>query len=154
MKRRWNYLPWVGFLVTLLAFLSYFFFFSQFPVTRDFPWVNLLLFAAGLGLLGVGVKRAFRQAQDYRGKISAPVLSLLSVAVLSLFLFYNFSLSRQLPSSEGAPRVGEKAPGFALPDKNGEPVTLSELLGLPEEAQSAQEGSGDWVLLVFYRGYW
>jgi hypothetical protein len=46
MKRSWNWSLWIGFLFALGGFLSYTFF-AQFPVTRDFPWANLLLFAAG-----------------------------------------------------------------------------------------------------------
>lgn len=56
--------------------------------------------------------------------------------------------AQQLPASEGAPRVGEKAPDFRLPDANGSPVSLHDLL-------TGQEGAeANWVLLVFYRGYW
>jgi len=145
MRRRWNLLPLAGFLVSIGAFLSYFFYFAYFPVTRDVPWANLLLFTAGLVLLGGGLRRAFAQADRYRGKISAPLFTLLSVAVLGLFLFYNFSFSQQLPAAGQAPKVGQAAPDFTLPDKNGEAVKLSDL---------RKSDGARWVLLVFYRGYW
>lgn len=152
VERRRNLLPYAGFLVTLLAFLSYFAFFARFPATRDFPWVNLLLFAGGLVLLALGLRRAFRLPDRYRGRISSVLLSALSVLVLALFLFYNFWFSSQLPAAKATPRVGEKAPDFTLPDQNGKPVRFSELLaGSPSGAAS---NSGQWVLLVFYRGYW
>lgn len=148
MKRRWNLWLNGGFLVTLLAFFSYFFFFVRFPVTRDVPWINLLLFACGLALFAVGLHRAYRQPDVYRGKVRGPILTLLSVFILGLFLFYNFWFSRQLPASKGAPAVGQKAPDFTLPDADGKPVTLSKLY------ESADGGKDQWVLLVFYRGYW
>ena len=69
MNRKWN-LPIVfGFLVTMGAFVSYYTIFVKFPVTRDFPWLNLMMFAGGLGLLGAGLKRAFRDPGRFRGKI-------------------------------------------------------------------------------------
>lgn len=152
MKRSWNWLLPLGFLVVLAAFLSYFLFFAQFPLTRDFPWANLLLFAGGLALLGVGLKRAFGQPQLYRGKITGSILGVLSLLVLGSFLFYNFSFSQDLPASPAAPKVGYQAPDFTLPpacaaggETNGDPVTLSELWNSEEN---------QWVLLVFYRGYW
>ena len=148
MKRRWNLILPAGFFVTVAAFLSYFMFFARFPVTRDFPWVNLILFALGLALLGVGIRRAYGEPSRYRGKISGPVLGTLGVLIFGLFLVYNFWLSRQLPAATRAPSVGEKAPDFALPDTQGAPVTLSKLF-------SGGPGRRDqWVLLVFYRGYW
>lgn len=152
MKRRWNLLLAAGFLLALVAFLSYFTFFVYFPLTRDFPWLNLLFFVVALGLLGAGLRRAYRHPELYRGRIAGPVLTALSLAILALFLFYNFSFSRQLPASRGAPAVGEKAPDFTLPDANGEPVTLSKLWA-GAEGEPAAVGNR-WVLLVFYRGYW
>ena len=145
MGRRRNWLPLGGFLVTLTAFLSYFFYFAYFPTTRDFPWLNLLLFAAGLVLLGGGLRRAFGQPERYRGRINGPVFAALSVLLLGLFVLYTFSFSRQLPAAAAAPRLGAKAPDFSLPDKDGKEVKLSELL---------QTEGTRWVLLVFYRGYW
>src|SRR5438105_4842965 len=122
MKRRWNWLLWVGFLLVLAGLLSYIPLFSLFPVTRDFPWVNLLLFLGGGVLLAQGLGRAFRQPEIYRGKIFGPLLAVLSVAGVSLFIYGLFYLGRQMPASAAAPRVGQKAPEFTLPDQNGQSV--------------------------------
>jgi hypothetical protein len=60
---------WVGFLIVVAGLLSFVPVFAQFPATRDFPWVNLLLFAAGLALLGLGLVRAYRHPDRYRGRV-------------------------------------------------------------------------------------
>lgn len=150
MKRRWNLSVWGGFVIIVVAFLSYYIFFARFPVTRDFPWANLLLFAAGGLWLFVGLRRAFGQSEAYRGKIAGSILAVLSVSIFGLFGFYNFYLSKQLPASPGAPRVGQKAPDFTLPDQNGKPVSLAELLASGSGQSTMTRG----VILVFYRGYW
>jgi hypothetical protein len=58
-KRKQNWSLWAGFLVALIAFVSYFLFFSQFPITRDFPWVNFLLFGLAAVLLAAGLRRVW-----------------------------------------------------------------------------------------------
>ena len=150
MKRRWNMAVWAGFLVILAAFLTYVPVFARFPATRDFPWANLLMFGAGLALLTLGLRRAYREPLSYRGRVSGPILLSLGVVALALFCFVTFYLARQLPPSTSAPRVGQKAPDFTLSDQDGNSVTLSELL------QPAAGGSGgaNGALLIFYRGYW
>lgn len=149
LARRWNWPLWAGFLLTLLAFFSYFFFFVQFPLTRNFPWVNLLLFAFAAGLLGVGMRRAFRRAEVYRGKIFGPILTGLGGLLFSGFVFLIFVVSRQLPPSSNAPRIGTKAPDFTLLDTSNKSVSLTELLTNPLNGAPPKG-----VLLVFYRGYW
>lgn len=149
MTRQRNLLPLAGLVVCVIAFLSYFLFFYQFPVTRDVPWASWLLFALGLALVAFGIARPFREPERYRGRILGPVLGVLGVAILGLFLFATMSFSRQLPASENAPQVGEKAPDFTLPDIQGRPVSLSGLLQQPSGS-----APGSWVLLIFYRGYW
>ena len=150
MTRQRNLLPLAGLVVCVIALLSYFLFFYQFPATRDIPWANWLLFAVGLALAGIGAARPFRSPERYRGRILGPALGVLSLALLGLFLFYTLSMSRQLPASANAPQVGEKAPDFTLPDVQGKPVRLYEVLG-----QQARGGApGTWALLIFYRGYW
>ena len=131
MERQRNLLIWIGFLVTLGAFLSYYLFFDRYPLTRDFPWVNLLLFAIGGYLLIKGLQRAFRQSQRYRGKISGSVFAALSLLIFGFFGYLNFYFSKQLPPSNEAPHVGQKAPAFTLPDKDGNPVSLADLLTSP-----------------------
>ena len=143
MKRRSNVFVWTGFALTLVAFLSYYFYFLRFPSTRDFPWFNLLLFVAAGVLLGIGLKRAYGDPERYRGKISGAILGALSLAVFALFCVFNFVLAKSLPASNGAPRAGVQAPGFTLPDANGKPVSLSGMLA-----------GNRAVVLVFYRGYW
>jgi hypothetical protein len=56
MKRNWNWSLWIGFVFVLVVLFSYNFF-VQFPVTRDFPWANFLLFGVG-GILLVPVLSA------------------------------------------------------------------------------------------------
>ena len=78
MKRRWNWPVWVGFVVTVAGLFSYEFL-ARFPITRDFPWANFLLFGIGAVLLIVGLFRAFGRPQnvprkdfriDFRGNCS------------------------------------------------------------------------------------
>jgi len=135
---------WTGFLVVLVALFS-FQFFVLFPVTRDFPWANLLLFAIAGVLLVVGLVRAYGRPQEYRGRIFGPILTVVSLLVFALFAYGLFYVARQMPASAGAPRVGEKAPDFSLPDQDGKLVALQDLL--------ASSGTRA-VLLIFYRGYW
>jgi len=59
--------------------------------------------------------------------------------------------SKNLPASLGAPKVGQRAPDFTLPDASGRQVSLAQLLAEPVGA-AARRPQG--VLLVFYRGYW
>jgi len=152
MKRRWNLSIWTGFLLVLAGLMSYVPVFALFPITRDFPWVNLLFFAAGAVLLCSGLKRAFRQPDLYRGKIFGSVLAALSVAGIGFFSYGLFYIARQLPASETAPRVGQKAPVFNLSDQNGKTVTFAELLSSPPTGTASAKANG--VLLIFYRGHW
>jgi hypothetical protein len=160
MKRSWNGWLWLGFFLVLVGLFSYIPLFARFPVTRDFPWVNLLLLAAGLVALGVGLARAFREPQRYRGRIFGSVLAALGLLGTGLFCVGTFYVARQLPASASAPRVGQRAPDFVLPDQDGKPVALAGLLSsssspttpLGSVASTATKSGG--VLLIFYRGRW
>ena len=147
--RSFNWPVWAGLILSLAAFVSYFFVFVQFPLTRDFPWANLLLFALAAALLVVGVRRAFAPERRLRSKVAGLVAATLSVAVFGLFVFSTFIMARRMPAAQGAPQVGQKAPEFTLSDTDGRPVSLSELLSTPVSGKPPKG-----VLLVFYRGYW
>ena len=148
IARRFNWPLWAGFLLTFVTFFSYFAIFLWYPVTRDFPWANLLLFAGAAALLFVGVRRAFASDRR-RSKIVATLVATLGVVVIAFFLFAYFVVGRWLPASTGAPQVGQKAPEFTLADTSGKQVSLNELLTTPING-NAPKG----VLLIFYRGYW
>lgn len=143
MRRKRNALIWTGFAVVLLAALTYNTIFIRFPVTRDFPWVNLLLFAAGGCMIAAGVYRAYSRPERYRGKVSSVVVGGLALALFAAFYWGMFVFARQLPASEGAPRAGSQAPDFALTDASGKSVSLAEM-----------RRANRFVLLIFYRGYW
>ena len=143
MKRHRNIPIWAGFAIVIVALVSYIPIFTLFPVTRDIPWANYLLFLLGGGLLVVGVRRAFRDPEHYRGKISGSILAVLSVLLLGFFVGSILYFAKQIPSAELALRPGQPAPPFVLQDITGKQVASSELL----RGHRA-------VVLVFYRGYW
>lgn len=143
-KRRWNLSIWAGFLVTVAGFVAYPAFFVWIPVTRDIPWVSLLLFVAGLALIARGSVRAWRRPALYRGKVAGPVVGALSLAIAGLFTWGLVVMARQLPASAGAPQVGQQAPDIALSDSEGRQATLAALLA--EGARGA--------VVIFYRGHW
>ena len=146
MKRNWNWSLWAGFLFALAGFLSYAFF-IQFAFTRDFPWANFLLFGIGGILLVVGLARAFGKPKLYRGKVFGTILTVLSLLIFTFFSYIFFYELKQLPASAEAPRVGQKAPEFTLPDQNGKPVALADLI-------LSQAGKPGGAVLIFYRGFW
>ena len=149
--RRFNWPLWVGFVLTLAAFFSYFAVFIWFPVTRDFPWANLLIFLIAGLLLFLGIRRGFASDRPHplRSKIVTSLVGLLSLLVIASFVFAVFVFARWLPASTGAPQVGQRAPDFTLNDTAGKQVSLNELLASPVDG-STPKG----VLLIFYRGYW
>jgi hypothetical protein len=96
--------------------------------------------------------RFWQAAELSRGKIAGPILAALSVVAFGFFSYLIFYELRQLPSSAGAPRVGERAPEFTLPDQDNNQVSLADLLSAP--ASSGSTAKGNAVLLIFYRGFW
>jgi len=141
MKRSWNWALWAGFAVALAGLFTYPVF-AQFPVTRDFPWANLLLFGAGALLLLIGLFRAFGRPQLYRGKFFGSIFTVLSLSLFAFFAYEILYMVRQVPLSAEAPHVGQKAPEFTLPDQHGKNVALADLL------------SPNGAVLIFYRGHW
>lgn len=160
--RRLNWEIWAGFLLSVAAFVSYPLVFVRWPVTRDFPWANLLLFGIAAVLVVVGARRAWTEQRpdregrlesasrhSRRAKIGSSVLTALSAFVFAFFILTVFVTSRWLPGSHGAPQVGQRAPDFNLTDMNGIPASLSQLLSSPINGKAPRG-----LLLIFYRGYW
>lgn len=130
------------------------------PGLRAIPWLSLVLGIAALICAAVGIMRAFRQPQIYRGKVSSSILGVVTLVICGLFAFLSLH-SRELPSSAAAPQVGQKVPDFTLADTSGNKVSLGQLLGqagsttaqaAPVSMSAATPPKA--LLLVFYRGYW
>lgn len=153
-KKKWNWRIWAGLLTSILALLSYVAVFYRYPLTRDVPWVNYLLFAASGVLLFGGLRRGYREPQTYRGKISGTISAAISAAILALFCYGIFYASKQLPKSVEAPKVGQRAPDFTMVDSTGKSHSLSSLLSEPIQRANGIEAAPRAAMLVFYRGYW
>ena len=147
--KRINWQIWAGFLLSLIAAFSYPFVFVRWPVTREFPWANLVLFAIAFVLLFLGVRRAFKPEKRIVSKIFSSLAAVVGVLLLGMLLFVIYVMGAWLPPSTAAPQVGQKAPDFTLADPNNKPITLAQLLTEPIN-NKAPKG----VLLIFYRGYW
>ncbi|TMA23735.1 MAG: redoxin domain-containing protein [Deltaproteobacteria bacterium] len=144
MKRSWNAPIWIGFLVLVAGLFSYHFL-LRFPATRDVPWVSLVAIAVAIPFFAVGLARAFREPQRYRGRIGGTIAAVVALGLTGFFLYATLVGVRQIPASKGAPQVGSRAPDFTLPDQDGNPVTLSRVISESKPAA---------VVLVFYRGFW
>jgi hypothetical protein len=81
---------WAGFLTTLVEFLSYPLLFARFPITRDVPWVNFLLFVIALAFFYRGVKQTSCRSTSWRSGIVKTVLLVVSLAAIGLFCFMIF----------------------------------------------------------------
>ena len=149
--RGFNWPLWLGFVLSIVAFITYFAVFVWFPFTRDFPWASLLIFLVAALFVLMGVRRGFSSGRPHPtlSKIVTSIVATLSALVLALFILTIFVAGRQLPASKGAPQVGQRAPDFTLPDTTGKQVSLAELLNSPTNGNPTKG-----VLLVFYRGYW
>lgn len=144
---RRNSALWLALLLLVLAILANILPFLRLTAAW-FTWLDFVLPFLALLVLLVGVVRAFRQPQLYRGKILGTVLTVLTllICVGSGFFFFG---ARSIPRSAGAPQIGQRVPDFTLPDSTGQPVTLAQLFAAAPGAAPPKA-----VLLVFYRGYW
>jgi len=147
-NNRRNKLIWIGLFVAIAALLSQGLYFTRLPGQHAFPYLNLALALTAVALLMIGLVRAFRQPEVYRGKISGSIATALAVLVLVLTVTMSVEV-RKVPASAGAPKVGQKAPDFTLSDIHGRQVSLHELLTSPGGGTPPKA-----ALLVFYRGYW
>ena len=109
------------------------------------PWVSLVAIAVAIPFFAVGLARAFREPQRYRGRIGGTIAAVVALGLTGFFLYATLVGVRQIPASKGAPQVGSRAPDFTLPDQDGNPVTLSRVISESKPAA---------VVLVFYRGFW
>src|ERR1051325_2394790 len=104
--KRINWQIWTGFLLSLIAAFSYPFIFVRWPVTREFPWANLILFAIAFVFLLLGLRRAFKPGKRIVPRIFSTLAAAVGVLLLAGLLFVFFVMGSWLPASAGAPQVG------------------------------------------------
>lgn len=136
-RRSRNHAAWVAPLIALAGFLSYFVVFSQWPLFRDFPWLNLLVLTGAVALSVVALRRA-APGWGRAGSVAGLGVSLLLLVGLCL---YCFVLSYQLPDAGRVVGEGTEIPALSLAASDGSQIDV---------AAAAQEK----LILVFYRGHW
>jgi hypothetical protein len=136
-RETFNHLAWIGPVVAVFGLLSYFTIFSMWPLFRDFPWLNLLILAIGVGASALALPRA----RGALGRAAGRAGLLLSVSMLGLLCFYAFHLSYQLPDAGRVAGDGTKIPEITLASYDGTPVDIAA-------------AANDKLILVFYRGHW
>lgn len=134
-----NHFLWLGPLIAVPGFLSYFVFFSRWPVFRDTAWLNFLLLAAALAISTVGLGRAWPRGGWRR--LAGIGSTLVSGAFGALLVAYVFFVSDGLPTTEGVTAEGEPIPAVTLASYDGKLINVAE-------------AGQDSAILVFYRGFW
>ncbi len=125
---------WLGPILAFVGVASYFALFLNWPITRDVPWVNLILLALALAASIAGLMRS-------RRRVLAAAGLALTLAFSGFFLWYTYVVSYDLPSAELALDVGAQVPAVVLRDARGQDVELAAL-------------SREKLVLVFFRGHW
>lgn len=142
LSKRWPiHAVWIGLVLTLAGKFSYFLYFYQFPSFRDFPILNLLTVLIGIVLISIGCWGVLRHGTSVLAKLLATACLLVSLGLGSLFYYYVFIMSYQLPESASSPVLAAEAPDFTLKAQTGQEVSLTDFRGQK-------------VVLVFYRGHW
>ena len=134
---RRNHAAWLGPVIAVAGFLSYSTISAQYPILRDFPWLNLLILAGAMALGVVAVRRA----ATGRGRAASVAGLGISTFLTGLLVFYCFFYSYGLPD---AGRVADD--GTQIP-----PISLASWDGKKIDVEAAAQGK---LILVFYRGYW
>jgi hypothetical protein len=146
MSGQRNYAPLLGLVLAIVGVATYFTVVNRviapwLPLLRNVPILNLALVGCALYASFVGVRRAFARSAPAGGRVLASILGSVTLGLGTLFVWYLFAYSSNLPGAGLAPGVAATAPDFSLPDQNGQSVRLGSLRGRN-------------VLLVFYRGHW
>ncbi len=125
---------WIGPVLAFVGVASYFALFLNWPITRDVPWVNLILLALATAASIAGLMRSRRRVLAAGGLV-------ITLGLAGFFLYYTYVSSYDIPSAELALDVGAPVPALTLVDDRGAQVELASL-------------SREKLVLVFYRGHW
>jgi hypothetical protein len=148
-----NVATWWGLLFAIVALGCNAAFFVGAPFQAAITWLSLLFAVVALIFLFIGLRRAFRRPEVYRGKTLTVVLTVIALLPAGISAL-GFVGARKLPGASAAPQVGQKVPDFTLADTSGKLVSLDQLLAASPSGEVFSSAAPKAVLLIFYRGYW
>ncbi len=134
---RRNHAAWLGPLIAIPGFLSYYTVFYMYPVLRDFPWLNLLILFGAVALSVTAVRRA----GSGWGRFGSIAGLFVSGGLLALLSLYCFVLSYGVPDPNQVADDGTRIPPITLASWDGTQIDVAE-------------AASDKLILVFYRGFW
>jgi hypothetical protein len=134
-----SWLLWVGPLIAIAGFLSYYSFFVQWPALRDTAWLNILILVVALTLSFVGLRRTW--AGGLLRRVAGVASTAFSGALLAGLVTYCYLLSYGVPDASRAAGIGTNLPAITLAAHDGSGFDLGAASTKP-------------LILVFYRGFW
>lgn len=135
----WNHALWLGPVLAVAGFLSYYMFFVTWPIFRDTAWLNLLILGVA-GFISIhGMRRGW--SQGLWRKFAGVAGTTLSVLLTGVLMYYCYVLSYQLPSTDLVITEGKPLPAMRLEANDGRLIDIGEV-------------GRDQLILVLYRGYW
>lgn len=129
---------WLGPLLAIAGCITYFWIFSQFPITRDFPWVNLPMAALGFLLSLIALLKWKKSGKFMQFILGAGTA--VSAFFAGILFLYVFVISSNMPMP--------KVLGFQK-----DPKTLS-LQATGDRTISLGDHPDKRILVSFFRGYW
>lgn len=130
---------WLGPLIAIPGFFSYWGFFVRWPLFRDTAWLNIGILLVAVALSILGLRRAWPRGGWRR--LAGAGGAALSALLLAGLVAYCYGMSYGLPSADAAIAEGATIPAVTLAAHDGSQVDL---------ARASQQP----LVLVFYRGHW
>lgn len=130
---------WLGPLFAIVGCITYFTVFSQFPVTRDTPWINLPLVGLGLFLSLVALMAGWKKGNTIK-RVFLAFGAAVSLFFAGFLILYVYVITSQMPMPKSLSFVSNPN-DISLPASGGRTLSMGDY---PDKR----------LLVSFFRGYW